>query len=84
MTLRRAYDLLRARWPGRSFLIQIACWPHDHLHEHNPQIEYRVYDAQDHESWDAPTLAGVMDLALGCDAALEAVEAQLRGVTPHE
>ena len=76
MTLRTAYDRLRARWPGQSFLIQMDLW---HFHDTRQPLEvsWRIYDAEARTSWTGKTLEGAMELALGCDADLGTLDTQL-------
>lgn len=83
MTLGAAYRRLQQRWPDRSFLIQLDCWHFVHKDiRTQPQLSWRIYDADAHESWTGPTLDHAMELALGCDADLSTVEAQIADLAP--
>lgn len=85
MTLQRAYDLLRARWPGRSFEISFEFWHHDLLPNGSaPQdvLEWNIWEAVEQMRYTGPTLEHVMEAALGCDADLDAVQAQIEGCAP--
>ncbi len=81
MNLQRAYDLLRARWPG-SWSIDITVWHYEHTPEDPPALRYRVWDGAMHQSYEASSLEAAMEQALGCDADLAAVDAQLKGFAP--
>lgn len=70
MTLQAAYDLLTARWPGRSFCIGLELWNHEHSEPggaHRTE-EWSVYDQVTRQHFYGETLGAAMEAALGCDA----------------
>jgi hypothetical protein len=73
MTLAAAYALLEARWPGRSFCISLEVWKHGA----GTTVEWQVFDLKDGLTHTGPTLEVVMELALGCDADLAALDQQV-------
>ena len=85
MTLQRAYDLLRERWPRQTFAIELEVWHHDHTDSGGPpvlRVEWSIWHERDRVHYRSTTLEIAMEQALGCDADLAVVENQIRGMTP--
>ena len=78
MTLSEAYDRLNQRWPTRPFSIGVQLWNYGHKRAPaQPTIEWSIWDGEEHVHYEAPTLEGAMEQALGCDADLGLVDRQL-------
>lgn len=78
MTLSRAYALLRSRWPRQSFSIDLTIWHHDRsdtgLPDEGPTVEWSIWENDAKVHHRGPSLETAMELALGCDADLAALE----------
>ncbi len=81
MNLQRAYDLLKERWPGRSFCIGLDVWHHKHLpKDQQCVVEWAIYDHAENIHFRGPTLESALEFAIGCDADLAMVERSIGDV----